>query len=30
VRSDLSKMTPTEVLGEVQTHHLFKQSQKEV
>jgi hypothetical protein len=30
VRSDLSKMTPTEVLGEVQTHDLFKQSQKEV
>jgi uncharacterized FlaG/YvyC family protein len=23
-------MTPTEVLGEVQTHDLFKQSQKEV
>jgi hypothetical protein len=30
VRSDLIKMTPTEVLGEVQTHDLFKQSQKEV
>jgi hypothetical protein len=30
VRSDLSKMTPMEVLGEVQTHDLFKQSQKEV
>jgi hypothetical protein len=30
VRSDLSKMTPTKVLGEVQTHDLFKQSQKEV
>jgi hypothetical protein len=30
VRSDLSKMTPTEVLDEVQTHDLFKQSQKEV
>jgi hypothetical protein len=30
VRSDLSKVTPTEVLGEVQTHKLFKQSQKEV
>jgi hypothetical protein len=30
VRSDLSKMTPTEVLSEVQTHDLFKQSQKEV
>jgi hypothetical protein len=30
VGSDLSKMTPTEVLGEVQTHDLLKQSQKEV
>jgi hypothetical protein len=30
VRTDLNKMTPTEVLGEVQTHDLFKQSQKEV
>jgi hypothetical protein len=30
VRSDLSKMTSTEVLGEVQTHDLLKQSQKEV
>jgi hypothetical protein len=30
VRSDLKKMTPTEVLGEVLTHDLFKQSQKEV
>jgi hypothetical protein len=30
VRSDLNKMTPMEVLGEVQTHDLFKQSQKEV
>jgi hypothetical protein len=30
VRSDLSKMTPTKVLNEVQTHDLFKQSQKEV
>jgi hypothetical protein len=30
VRRDLSKMTPTEVLGEVQTYALFKQSQKEV
>jgi hypothetical protein len=30
VRIDLNKMTPTEVLGEVQTHDLFKQSQKEV
>jgi hypothetical protein len=29
VRSDLKKMTPTEVLGEVLTHDLFKQSQKE-
>jgi hypothetical protein len=28
VRSDLSKMTPTEVLGEVQTHELFKKSQR--
>jgi hypothetical protein len=30
VRSDLSKMTPTEVFGDVQTHDLFKQSQKKV
>jgi hypothetical protein len=30
VRTDLNKMTPTEVLGEVKTHDLFKQSQKEV
>jgi hypothetical protein len=30
VRSDLKKMTPTEVLGEVLTHDLFKQSQNEV
>jgi hypothetical protein len=30
LKRDLSKMTPTEVLGEVQTHDLFKQSQKEV
>jgi hypothetical protein len=30
VISDLSKMTPTEVLGEVQTRDLFKQSQKDV
>jgi hypothetical protein len=30
VRTDLNKMTPTEVLGEVQTDDLFKQSQKEV
>jgi hypothetical protein len=30
VWTDLNKMTPTEVLGEVQTHDLFKQSQKEV
>jgi hypothetical protein len=30
VRTDLNKMTPTEVLGEVQTYDLFKQSQKEV
>jgi hypothetical protein len=30
VRSDLSKMTPTEVLSELQTHDLFNQSQKEV
>jgi hypothetical protein len=30
VRTDLNKMTPREVLGEVQTHDLFKQSQKEV
>jgi hypothetical protein len=30
VRSDLSKMTPTKVLGEVQTHELFKQPQKKV
>jgi hypothetical protein len=29
-RSDLKKMTPTNVLGEVITHDLFKQSQKEV
>jgi hypothetical protein len=30
VRSDLKNMTPTKVLAEVQTHDLFKQSQKEV
>jgi hypothetical protein len=30
VRTDLNKMTHTEVPGEVQTHDLFKQSQKEV
>jgi hypothetical protein len=30
VRTDLNKMTPTKVLGEVRTHDLFKQSQKEV
>jgi hypothetical protein len=30
VWTDLNKITPTEVLGEVQTHDLFKQSQKEV
>jgi urate oxidase len=30
VRSDLNKMTPTELLGQVLTHDLFKQSQKEV
>jgi hypothetical protein len=30
VRTDLNKMTATEVLGEVQTHYLFKQTQKEV
>jgi hypothetical protein len=30
VRSDLKKMTPMEVLGEVLTHDLFKQSQNEV
>jgi hypothetical protein len=30
VRTDLNKMTLTEVLGEVRTHDLFKQSQKEV
>jgi hypothetical protein len=29
VRTDLNKMSPTKVLGEVQTHDLFKQSQKE-
>jgi hypothetical protein len=29
VRTDLNNMTPIEVLGEVQTHDLFKQSQKE-
>jgi hypothetical protein len=30
VRTDLNKMTPTEVLGEVQTDDLFKQSKKKV
>jgi hypothetical protein len=30
VRTDLNKMTPTKMLGEVQTHDLFKKSQKEV
>jgi hypothetical protein len=30
VRSDLKKMTPMEVLGEVLTHDLFKKSQNEV
>jgi hypothetical protein len=30
VRPDLKKVTPTEVLGEVLTHDLFKQSQNEV
>jgi hypothetical protein len=30
VRTNLNKMTLTEVLGEVQPHDLFKQSQKEV
>jgi hypothetical protein len=30
VRSDLNKMTPTELLGEVLTNDLFKQTQKEV
>jgi hypothetical protein len=30
VRTYLNNMTPTEVVGEVQTHDLFKQSQKEV
>jgi hypothetical protein len=30
VRTDFNKMTPTEVLCEVRTHDLFKQSQKEV
>ncbi|CAN6371591.1 unnamed protein product [Urochloa humidicola] len=29
VREDLSKMTPSEVLGEVKTHDIFKRSQKE-
>jgi hypothetical protein len=29
VREDLRKMTPTEVLGEVQTHDIFKKSQRE-
>jgi urate oxidase len=28
VRTDLNKMTPMEVLGKVQAHDLFKQSQR--